>query len=69
MSDKPQISSKVDKLHKLTSKELGGKYRSKPELYHFVSHDCGIYVPHPDVVTMWHLRDLTSKKRTKIFGH
>jgi hypothetical protein len=30
---------------KITSKEFMAKYRSKREVYHFLSVDCGIYLP------------------------
>ena len=38
------------------------------EVYHFLSHACNIYLPSYDTVTVWHLRDLLSKKRTRIMG-
>ena len=30
---------------KITAKEFEAKYRSKREVYHFLSVDCGIYLP------------------------
>ena len=52
----------------ITAKEFASKYREKHEVYHFLAHDCGIYLPHYDTVTVWHLRDIASGKRRKILG-
>ena len=49
-------------------KDFSAKYREKHEVYHFASHECGIYVPHYDLVTIWHLRDIVAGRRKKIFG-
>ena len=52
----------------MTAKDFAAKYRDKQEVYHFLSHDCGIYLSSYETVTIWHLRDLISGKRTKIKG-
>ena len=52
----------------ITAKEFASKYREKHEVYHFLAHDCGIYLPHYDTVTVWHLRDIASGRRRKILG-
>ena len=46
--------------------EFGSKYQSKPEVYRFCTHDCGMYICKYDAVTIWHLRDLIARKRTPI---
>ena len=35
-------------------------------MYHFITHDCGIYLPAYDTVAVWHLRDLVSGKRLRV---
>ena len=52
----------------VSAKEFAAKYADKPEVYKFVAHDCGIYVPPYDNVTVWHLRDLACSKRRRIYG-
>ena len=45
---------------RITAEEWAAKARDKPECYHKVAHTFGIYVPHMDQVTTWHLRDLAT---------
>jgi hypothetical protein len=52
----------------VTAKEFASKFREKHEVYHFLSHECGVYLPAYDVVTVWHMRDLVSGSRLKIYG-
>ena len=63
-----QINSNSEQMVKVSAKELAAKVRDKQEVYHFLSHACNIYLPSYDTVTVWHLRDLFSKKRTRIMG-
>ena len=58
----------VGALTTVTAKDFASKYREKHEVYHFLTHDCGIYLPHYDTVTIWHLRDIASGKRRKVLG-
>jgi len=37
-------------------------------VYKFLAHECGIYLPPYDNVTVWHLRDLASGRKKKILG-
>ena len=55
-------------LQTVTAKDFASKYREKHEVFHFLTHDCGVYLPHYDTVTIWHLRDIASGKRRKILG-
>jgi hypothetical protein len=45
---------------------FGSKYQSKPEVYRFLTHDNGIYLPKYDAITIWHMRDLVAGKRSRI---
>ena len=58
----------ADQKVKINAKDFGAKYRDKREVYHFLSHDCGAYIPSYDTVTIWHLRDLVSGQRLMING-
>ena len=48
--------------------EYGAKFRDKPESYHFLAHENGIYLPHIDSVSWPFLRDIQSGKKKKIKG-
>ncbi len=52
----------MDKV-KVSTKEIGAKFKSKNELYRFLASECGAYLPHVDLVTIWHLRDLMWGKK------
>jgi hypothetical protein len=45
---------------------FGSKYQSKPEVYRFLTHDNGFYLPKYDAVTIWHMRDIVARKRQRI---
>ena len=47
----------------VTTAEFMAKYRSKPEVFRFLSFDVGAYLPPYGAVTVWHLRDLAGGKR------
>ena len=49
-------------------KAFAAKYREKHECYHFLSSDCGVYLPDFESVTAWHMRDLISSKKKKILS-
>ena len=53
---------------KITAKDFAAKYKEKHEVYHFLTHDCGVYLSGYDSMTVWHMRDLVAGKRRKIFG-
>ena len=70
MEDINQISSLVDhgaNVH-VGAKQFGSKFKDKRETYHFLSHECGLYLSSYDTMTIWHLRDLVAGTRTKIKG-
>ena len=60
----PGIPAKVN----ISAKEFNAKYSEKPEVYKFLAHDCGVYLPHYESVTIWHLKDLVSGARSRILG-
>jgi hypothetical protein len=69
MSDNPiQIIGGGPQKVIVNAKEFHAKYGDKPEVYKFLSHDCGVFLPHYDTVTVWHLRDLASGDRKRILG-
>ena len=47
----------------VTTAEFNAKFRSKREVYQFLSFDVGAYLPPYEACTVWHLRDLASGKR------
>lgn len=70
MEDINQISSLAahDSNVKVVAKEFGAKFKSKRECYHFLSHECGLYLSSYDTMTIYHLRDIGAGLRTKIYG-
>lgn len=46
---------------------FAAKYRSKREVYRFVSYECKIFVPSLETVTMAHLADLMSGKKLCVY--
>ena len=53
---------------KVTAEEWAAKARDKIECYHQVAHVFGAYVPDPDNITSWHLRDLCTGAKKMIKG-
>ena len=55
---------------RITAQDFARKMRSKPEVYHFLTHSLGAYLPAYlpayDTVTVWHMRDLASGKRLRL---
>ena len=52
----------------MPAEEYGAKYRTKPEIFHFLAHDVGAYLSSYDTMTWMHLRDLQSGKKKIIKG-
>ena len=50
----------------ISAAAFAAKAASKRELYRFVSHDCGMYLPSYETVTVFHMKDLMNGSRTKI---
>ena len=48
---------------KISSKEFAAKYRSKREIYNFLTCDVGVFLPPYDNVTIFFLKDLMMGKR------
>ena len=54
----------------LTIKEFAAKFRSKNEVYQFLTVDVKAYLPKKDNVTMYYLKDIcTGKKKCKYEGY
>jgi hypothetical protein len=70
MEDINQISSLVEPGGnvQVVAKEFGAKFKSKRECYHFLSHECALYLSSYDTMTIYHLRDIGAGLRTKIKG-
>ena len=49
--------------HVVTAAEFAAKYRSKQEVFRFLSFEVGAYLPSYDSVTIWHLKDLAAGRR------
>jgi hypothetical protein len=46
--------------------QFGSKFQSKREVYRFLTHDCGAYLPSYATVTIFHMRDIVAGKRTRL---
>ena len=53
---------------KVTAAEFGAKVKGKTECYNLLSHEWGAYLPHPELITVYHLRDLASGVKKPIKG-
>ena len=53
---------------KIVAKDFGAKFQDKREVYHFLTYDCGAYLPPYDNVTIFHMRDLAAGTKTIIKG-
>ena len=42
---------------------FGAKYQSKREVYRFLTHDCGLYLPDYATATIYHMKDIAAGKR------
>ena len=56
-----QISTEARK--RVTTAEFAAKFRSKLEVYNFMSIDVGAYMPAPESVTIYFLRQLARGDR------
>ena len=74
MADK-NIDSKMDQQvnagfkakHQVTASAFASKYKSKREVYTFLTVDVGAYLPAYETLTIYFLKDLVSgKKKSKI---
>ena len=52
----------------MTSAAFGAKCSSKREVYRFLSHEAGVYLPAYDSVTVWHMRGMMAQKRRKVLA-
>ena len=68
MSDQQHINSVSQPKKKVLAKDFAAKMRSKAEVYKFLGQDCKCFLPPQDTTTVWHLRDLVSGKRRRIYG-
>ena len=50
----------------ITAASFGAKYASKKEIYRFLTNEVRAYLSSYDTMTVWHMRDLCSKKRRRI---
>ena len=51
---------------KVPASAFGAKYASKREVYRFLTNDVQVYLSSYETMTVWHMRDLCSKKRRMI---
>ena len=66
MSEQQVINSMANGKVRITARDFARKMRNKQEVYHFLTHDCAVYLPAYDTVTVWHMRDLVAGKRLRI---
>ena len=58
----------VEGSRKVSAKESKAKYNSKKEIYNFLACDVSVYLPHPDNVTIYFLKEIMSGKKKKLSG-
>ena len=47
----------------MSVKEVSAKFNSKVEFHYFLTHEMNAFLPSPDRLTIYHLRDLMSGKK------
>ena len=52
----------------ISAKEVGAKFRSKREIYRFLTAECKCYLGDFETMTIWHLRDLAAGDRQIILS-
>jgi len=50
----------------INPQSFGAKYKSKREIYRFLTSDSNIYLPGYDSVSIFHMRDIVANKRSWI---
>ena len=45
---------------------FGAKYQSKREVFRFLTHDCGCFLPSYESCTIFHMRDIAGGKRRRL---
>ena len=63
MQAEPQVSSLVVEAVQIPAKEIGAKFRSKREIYRFLTAEVKCYLGDFETMTIWHLRDLAAGDR------
>ena len=53
----------ASKKTKVLASEFGAKFRSKREIYTFLTVDCKAYLPHVGGVTIYFCKDLIASKK------
>ncbi len=48
---------------KITAKQFSSKFKSKYEIYQFVTMDVNAYMPHSSGVTIYFLKDIVEARR------
>ena len=43
---------------------FASKFGTKGEIYRFLTVEAGVYLPHYQTVTIWHMKDLASGDKT-----
>ncbi len=57
------VSSSQQAKVRITTSEFSAKFRSKTEVYAFLSIDVGAYLPPKEAVTIYHLKHLVNGKK------
>jgi hypothetical protein len=63
MQAEPHGSSLVVEAVQIPAKEIGAKFRSKREIYRFLTAEVKCYLGDFETMTIWHLRDLAAGDR------
>ena len=66
MVDLQQISSLVDQPVEISAKDIGAKFRSKREIFRFLTAEVKAYLGDFETMTIWHLRDIAAGDKVMI---
>ncbi len=58
-----QDQNQIQQQHLVTSREFAAKFKSKREVYLFLTLDCDAYLPAYDLVSIFWLKDLIANKK------
>ena len=68
MADAAQISSLADECVQISAKEIGAKFKSKREIFRFLTAEVKAYLGEFETMTVWHLRDISAGDKAIIMA-
>ena len=64
--EQQQINAGQQQITRIHPASFSAKYKSKREVWRFLTSEAGVYLPAYEVVTIYHMRDLVAGKRKLI---